>query len=89
MAFFLLCYVGIEVALGGWVVTFMRRERSGEPFASGMVATGFWSGIALGRFLLGFLTPKLGEKFAVTVSRLGLKFHIFALINARCTSVVR
>jgi MFS family permease len=68
VAFFLLCYVGIEVALGGWIVTFMRRERSGETFASGMVATGFWTGIALGRVFLGFLTPKLGEKFAVTVS---------------------
>ncbi|KAK7192506.1 MFS transporter [Paraphaeosphaeria sporulosa] len=67
VAFFLLCYVGIEVALGGWIVTFMRRERSGEAFASGMVATGFWTGIALGRVFLGFLTPKLGEKFAVTV----------------------
>ena len=39
----------------------MRRERSGDPFASGMVATGFWTGIAVGRFLLAYLTPKLGE----------------------------
>lgn len=46
----------------------MRRERSGDPFASGMVATGFWTGIAVGRFLLAFLTPKLGEKLAVIVS---------------------
>ncbi|KAF2010499.1 MFS general substrate transporter [Aaosphaeria arxii CBS 175.79] len=66
-ALFLLCYVGVEVALGGWIVTFMRRERDGEAFASGMVATGFWLGIAVGRFVLGFVTPKLGEKFAVMV----------------------
>jgi hypothetical protein len=33
-----------------------------------MVATGFWTGIAVGRFLLAFLTPKLGEKLAVIVS---------------------
>jgi fucose permease len=64
---FLLCYVGVEVALGGWIVTFMIRERAGGEFASGMVATGFWMGIALGRFILGFITPKLGEKFAVMV----------------------
>lgn len=70
VSFFLLCYVGAEVALGGWIVTFMRRERAGQPFESGMVATGFWTGIASGRFVLGFLTPKLGEKFAVVVSRL-------------------
>jgi len=64
---FLLCYVGAEVALGGWIVTFMRRERQGQPFESGMVATGFWTGITTGRFVLGFLTPRLGEKFAVAV----------------------
>lgn len=67
VSFFLLCYVGVEVALGGWIVTFMRQERAGQPFESGMVATGFWTGIASGRFVLGFLTPKLGEKFAVLV----------------------
>lgn len=64
---FLLGYVGAEVALGGWIVTFMRRERAGGEFASGMVATGFWTGITVGRLVLGFVTPKLGEKFAVLV----------------------
>ncbi|TVY47342.1 Bypass of stop codon protein [Lachnellula occidentalis] len=34
-AFFLLCYVGVEVALGGWIVTFMLQIRDGEPFQSG------------------------------------------------------
>ncbi|KAF2123017.1 major facilitator superfamily domain-containing protein [Lophiotrema nucula] len=66
-AVFLLGYVGVEVALGGWIVTFMMRERAGNTFASGMVATGFWTGIASGRFVLGFITPRLGEKFAVVM----------------------
>jgi fucose permease len=65
---FFFLYVGVEVALGGWVVTFMRRERAGGDFASGMVATGFWTGITLGRLVLGFVTPRLGEKLAVLVS---------------------
>lgn len=65
---FLLGYVGAEVALGGWIVTFMRRERGGGNFESGMVATGFWTGITVGRLVLGFITPRLGEKFAVLVS---------------------
>lgn len=67
-AFFLLGYVGIEVALGGWIVTFMMRVRHGEDFASGMVATGFWLGIACGRVVLGFITPRIGEKLAIIVS---------------------
>ncbi|KAF9883908.1 hypothetical protein FE257_002651 [Aspergillus nanangensis] len=66
-AFFLLGYVGIEVALGGWIVTFMMRVRDGEPFASGMAATGFWLGITFGRVVLGFVTPRLGEKMAVSI----------------------
>ncbi len=39
-AVFLLIYVGIEVALGGWIVTFMIRIRNGDPFAAGISATG-------------------------------------------------
>jgi hypothetical protein len=67
-AIFLLGYVGIEVALGGWIVKFMLEVRNGEEFASGMTATGFWMGITVGRIVLGFVTPRLGEKLAIAVS---------------------
>jgi fucose permease len=66
-AAFLLGYVGTEVALGGWIVTFMMRVRHGGAFASGMTATGFWIGITVGRVVLGFVTPRIGEKIAITV----------------------
>jgi fucose permease len=39
-AIFLLIYVGIEVSLGGWIVTYMIRVRNSDPFAAGMSATG-------------------------------------------------
>lgn len=67
IATFLLAYVGVEVALGGWIVTFMLQMRDGEDFASGMVATGFWLGLTVGRVLLGFVTGRIGEKLAVTL----------------------
>ncbi|KAG6006905.1 hypothetical protein E4U21_006624 [Claviceps maximensis] len=66
-AFFLLCYVGVEVALGGWIVVFMLRVRHGEPFASGMSAVGFWLGITIGRAILGFVTPRLGIKLSTAI----------------------
>ncbi|KAF2804813.1 MFS general substrate transporter [Mytilinidion resinicola] len=66
-ALFLLGYVGIEVALGGWIVVFMINVRHGARFASGMAATGFWLGITVGRIVLGFVTPKLGEKLAISI----------------------
>ncbi|KAJ6127630.1 hypothetical protein N7523_003242 [Penicillium sp. IBT 18751x] len=64
-ALFLLGYVGVEVALGGWIVTYMIRVRHGALFASGMTATGFWLGITVGRVTLGFVTPRVGEKIAI------------------------
>lgn len=72
---FLFCYVGVEVALGGWIVTFMLRVRNGQEFASGMVATGFWMGITVGRVILGFITPRIGENLAIlcyTIASMGL-----------------
>ena len=66
-AMFLLGYVGIEVGLGGWIVVFMIQVRKGERFASGMTATGFWLGLTVGRFALGFVTPRIGEKLAIAV----------------------
>ncbi|KAF2735457.1 MFS general substrate transporter [Polyplosphaeria fusca] len=66
-ALFLLGYVGIEVALGGWIVKFMLEVRNAAEFASGMTATGFWMGITVGRIILGFITPKLGEKLAIAI----------------------
>lgn len=67
-SFFLLFYVGVEVSIGGWIVTFMLRVRHGTPFASGLVSTGFWMGIAVGRVILGFVTPLFpSEKSAIAV----------------------
>lgn len=46
----------------------MLKVRDGTEFASGMVSVGFWLGITLGRIVLGFITPRIGEKLAVSVS---------------------
>jgi len=45
----------------------MLVERNGAPFASGMVATGYWLGVTAGRGLLPFVTNLLGIKVAITV----------------------
>ena len=39
-SFFCLVYNGIEVALGGWTVTYLIRVRAGDPFAAGLSGTG-------------------------------------------------
>ncbi|KAL4735435.1 major facilitator superfamily domain-containing protein [Aspergillus similis] len=67
LSLFLLGYVGAEVAIGGWVVTFLMRVRDGAEFASGMGSTGYWLGITVGRVLLGFVTPRIGEKVGIAI----------------------
>ncbi|KAK0705159.1 major facilitator superfamily domain-containing protein, partial [Lasiosphaeris hirsuta] len=66
LALFLLGYVGAEVSLGGWIVTFMLRVRNAEPFIAGLCATFFWLGLTIGRVALGFVTGRIGEKLAIT-----------------------
>ncbi|CDM31412.1 hypothetical protein DTO013E5_434 [Penicillium roqueforti] len=66
-AVFLFLYGGIEVAIGGWIVVFMTKVRHGNPFESGMAETGFWLGITVGRFVLGFVSPRIGEKLSIVV----------------------
>lgn len=57
----------ISVGLGGWVVTFMLRVRKASAYASGVSGTGFWTGMAVGRASLGFVTERFGERLCVLV----------------------
>lgn len=63
----ILQYVGAEVALGGWIVTFMNRIRLASAYNSGIAATGFWAGMTVGRAGLGFVTDRFGERICVLV----------------------
>lgn len=70
---FLLSYVGSEVALGGWIVSFMETVRHGSAFKSGLVSSGFWAGITIGRMMLGFVTARAfkSEKTATSIYLVG------------------
>ncbi|PIL23351.1 MFS general substrate transporter [Ganoderma sinense ZZ0214-1] len=60
MAFFLFTYVGVEVTIGGWIVTFVINERGGGASA-GYISSGFWGGLTIGRLALLPINKKLGE----------------------------
>ncbi|PYH58622.1 MFS transporter [Aspergillus niger CBS 101883] len=55
IAVWLFVYMGVEVSVGGWVVDFMVQVRHGEPYQSGLIPTGFWAGVTVGRLVLGFV----------------------------------
>jgi len=63
-AVFLFAYVGVEVTIGGWIVTFVEQKRGGGH-SSGYITSGFFGGIALGRILLMWLNRKIGERRVV------------------------
>ncbi|KAH6962065.1 major facilitator superfamily domain-containing protein [Ilyonectria sp. MPI-CAGE-AT-0026] len=64
---FFFAYMGVEVGLGGWIVTFMLKVRNASAYASGASVSGFWAGQALGRAVLGFVTERYGERLCITI----------------------
>ncbi|EJF59568.1 MFS general substrate transporter [Dichomitus squalens] len=64
MAIFILIYVGVEVTLGGWIVTYVKDLRGGGPSA-GYISSGFFGGLTLGRVGLLWVNQKVGERRAI------------------------
>ena len=70
-ALFIFAYQGAEVAISGWMISFLINYRDGDPAEVGYVTAGFWAGITLGRFLLVQPATKIGEKIAVYAFTIG------------------
>lgn len=77
VSFSLFCYVGAEVTMGGWVTSFMIDVRHGNEHRMGYVATGFWTGLTVGRMILGFVA---GKRFAGKESLLVAGYLCAALV---------
>ncbi|ESK97816.1 hypothetical protein Moror_17245 [Moniliophthora roreri MCA 2997] len=79
MAFFIMVYVGVEVTIGGWIVTFIIRERQGGP-SSGYISSGFFGGLALGRVALLWFNALVGERnvmFIYATLAIGLELVVW------------
>ncbi|KAI5996336.1 MFS general substrate transporter [Pisolithus albus] len=61
LAFFILVYVGVEVTVGGWIVTYVIDIRGGGP-SSGYISSGFFGGLMIGRLCLLWVNRKVGER---------------------------
>ncbi|PVG03284.1 MFS general substrate transporter [Serendipita vermifera] len=66
MASFVFVYVGVEVTIGGWIVTFIIQKRGGGP-SSGYVNSGFFGGLAAGRVVLLWINKLVGEKLIIYI----------------------
>ena len=57
-ALFIFFYQGAEVAISGWVISYLIQYRDGDPSQVGNVTSGFWGGITGERFRpAGLSTP--------------------------------
>lgn len=84
LALLLCAYNGIELGLNGWLVTFMIRERHGDPKEMGLVSSSFWIGLTIGRVTLGFLTGRFRNQHRV------VNYYFFSAIALfLCFSSVR
>jgi fucose permease len=70
-ALFIFAYQGAEVAISGWVISFLINYRNGDPAHVGYVTSGFWGGITLGRFVLVHPAHKIGERISVVALVIG------------------
>lgn len=79
LSLFILIYVGVEVTIGGWIVTYIIEERGGGP-SSGYISSGFFGGLTLGRVILLWVNKAVGERLVVylyAVLALGLEFVVW------------
>ncbi|KAF9456410.1 major facilitator superfamily domain-containing protein [Collybia nuda] len=79
LAFFILLYVGVEVTIGGWIVTFIINVRGGGP-SSGYISAGFFGGLMAGRVLLLWVNQKIGERralFLYAILAIGLELVVW------------
>ncbi|CAE6460672.1 unnamed protein product [Rhizoctonia solani] len=79
LAIFSWVYVGTEVTVGGWIVTFIIEERGGGASA-GYVSSGFFGGLMLGRVALLWVNKKFGERrviYLYSLLAIGLELVIW------------
>ncbi|KAG8895364.1 hypothetical protein FRB99_000624 [Tulasnella sp. 403] len=79
---FLCFYTGSETTTGGWIVTYLLRQRDANPNTVGYVASGFWGGLAAGRIVLGHASPYIGirrEKHLV---------HVYIVLSLVMTFII-
>ncbi|KAJ8589362.1 MFS general substrate transporter [Rhizopogon salebrosus TDB-379] len=79
LAFFILVYVGVEVTVGGWMVTYIIDVRGGGP-SSGYISSGFFGGLMIGRVALLWVNKKVGERrilFIYSILAIGLELVVW------------
>jgi fucose permease len=57
---FLCLYVGVEVTVGNWGFSLLTQERHAGELLAGLVVSGYWLGLTLGRFVINAAASRVG-----------------------------
>jgi fucose permease len=80
LAVLILCQMGNEVTIGGWISTFLSREVGASHRAATLVLSGFWIAIVLGRLISATLLRWAQASHVVTVCGVGATVATFILL---------
>lgn len=61
-ALFIFAYQGAEVSISGWFISYLIKDRNGDPSKVGYTSSGFFGGITVGRLVLVYFAPRIGIK---------------------------
>ena len=76
-------YVCSEIALNGWIPTFLRKERAFTEFSAGQVVSFFWLATIIGRIITGFFSKKFGIlKILIPITILSIISVIFGIYSS-------
>ncbi|KAI9307744.1 major facilitator superfamily domain-containing protein [Cunninghamella echinulata] len=78
-AIYILIYVGLEVTLGGWGNAFLREAKHGGDIAASQVLSYYWSALAVGRIVLGYISGRYGERLVINICTLLCVFCVIGL----------
>lgn len=74
-AFYLFLYIGVEVSIGSWLLTYLIQVKSMSHIDASYIVSWFWIGLTLGRFILGFTTRFFKNEYTAN-----LTYSIISLI---------
>lgn len=81
MALFVL-YTGVEASIGLWFYSVMIEKYAISEALGGSLITLYWACLTLGRFLIGFISEKLGNRkiiiFGICLAFVGLSCLLYA-----------
>ena len=85
VAFF--CYSSVEATAGLWASSYMTLQRGVAPDVAARWASIFYLGITLGRFAIGFITDRVGDRNMIRIGQGCIIVGVLTLLFAPANTV--